>query len=493
MMSPVSETPVAGGRWPATLTVLMGTISVVLTTTIVNVAVPGIMADLDMSQLHAQWLSTGFLAAMTATMLASARVVERLGQKRTFRITLWLFVAASLLAAASWSTPVMIVARILQGAVAGIIQPLALVVIFQVFPDDERGRALGLYGMGVVLAPAVGPAVGGWLMDVFSWRAVYLAALPFCAVGLWGAGRTLGNQRAETVVPFDWWGITLLAAGLALLLCGLAELGLAQAWISPGWLIAGGLGLLAGFLALQRRRASPLVNLDVFRRPAFALAFVLALVYGAGLFGSTYLLPLLVQGVQGLSATMTGLVLMPAGLALAMVFPVSGRLSDHWPAHRLIIAGLVLVALAFFALATTGPATGFAVLAAFILLGRIGLGLILPALNLDALRGLPDGLMQQGSGVINFARQLGGAFGVNLFALLLDWRVRQHLHAQGESSLALHNLYQPGAADPAGLQALTRGFAETFMVLGSCFVLAVIPAVAMGVRHARVRANSSGL
>ncbi|MEQ8797817.1 MAG: DHA2 family efflux MFS transporter permease subunit [Salinisphaeraceae bacterium] len=493
MMSPVPDPSPVGGRWPATLTVLMGTISVVLTATIVNVAVPGIMADFDMDQLHAQWLSTGFLAAMTATMLASARAVERLGQQRTFRIALWLFVAASLLAAASWNTPVMIAARILQGAVAGIIQPLALVVIFQVFPDNERGRALGLYGMGVVLAPAVGPAVGGWLMDVFSWRAVYLAALPFCAVGLWGARRTLGHHRAETVLPFDWCGIGLLAAGLALLLGGLAELGLAQAWIPPGWLIAGGLVLLAGFLILQRRRVSPLVNLGVFRQPAFALAFVLALVYGAGLFGSTYLLPLLVQGVQGLSATMTGLVLMPAGLALAMVFPVSGRLSDHWPAHRLIIAGLVLVALAFFALATTGPATGFVVLAAFILLGRIGLGLILPALNLDALRGLPDGLMHQGSGVINFARQLGGAFGVNLFALLLDWRVRQHLHAGGESSLALHNLYQPGAADPAGLQALTRGFAETFMVLGSCFVLAVIPAVAMGVRHARVRANSSGL
>lgn len=487
-------TDVAPRRWPIVFTVLMGTVSVVLTTNIVNVAIPSIMADFGMSQIQAQWLSTGFLASVTATMLASARLVERLGQRRTFVLALLVFAAASLLAAASWNGPVMILARVLQGAVAGVMQPLALVVIFQVFPDDQRGKAIGLYGMGVVMAPAIGPALGGFLIDLFGWRSVYLAALPFCLIGLLGARRHMPDQRADQPARFDWPGLVLLSAGLAALLSGISavaseDLALPQA--------GAGAVLLVLFLLRQWRARHPLVALTVFRHPTFVLASLLGLVYGMGLFATSYLLPLLVQGVQGLSPTATGLVLMPAGLVLALIFPVSGRLSDIWPAHRLIPAGLAIFAAALFGLSATGPGTGFWALAAWILVGRVGLGLILPALNLDALRGLPDSLMQQGSGVINFARQLGGALGVNLFALLLEVRVAGYLAAGGEAPFELHRFYETGAEavriSGAAVQALTRGFSDTFMLLGLLFVAALIPAVAMGVCRGKIRKDPAGV
>lgn len=484
-------------RWPVVLTLLTGTVSVVLTTNVVNVAIPAIMADFGMSQIQAQWLSTGFLAAVTATMLSSARLVERLGQRRTFAAAMLVFVAASLLAAASWNAPVMILARVLQGAVAGVIQPLALVVIFQVFPDNERGKALGLYGMGVVLAPAVGPVVGGLLVDLFGWRSIYLAPLPFCLAGLIGAARHLSPQRAKRPSRFDWWGQAWLAIGLAALLMGVAEVASARDNTRAPLLIGLGAGLLLLFVLRQWRVRDPLVSPAVFRYPAFVLASLLALIYGVGLFASTYLLPLLVQGVQGLSATAAGLVLMPAGLALALVFPVAGRLSDRWPAHRLIPTGLAVFAVALFGLASTGTATGFWILAAWIVLGRIGLGLTLPALNLDALRGLPEDLMQQGSGVINFARQLGGALGVNLFALLLETRVAARLPDDFAAGFDLHRFYEASGgaarAPATALQALTRGFSDTFIVLGLLFAAALIPAVAMGVRRGRIREDSARL
>lgn len=483
-----------GSRWPATLTVLMGTVSVVLATTIVNVAIPDIMADFGLDQVQAQWLATGFLAAMTATMLASAPLMQRLGQQRTFIGALFLFVAASLLAAASWNATVMIAARILQGAVAGIIQPLAMVVIFQAFPDRERGRALGLYGMGVVLAPALGPALGGVLVDVISWRAVYLAPLPFCVIGLLGARTTLGNSGAGPRGPFDWLGLLLLAIALGALLTGLVGLSAAKPGPTWGLLTAVGAAVAALFLLREWRARIPLVELGVFRHPSFALAVVLALIYGAGLYASTYLLPLLVQGVQGMSATKAGLVMMPAGLALALVFPISGRLSDLWPAHWLIITGLLIFAAALAAVATTGPATGFWVLAVYILIGRVGLGVMMPPVNLDALRGLPELLLHQGSGVINFARQLGGAFGVILFSLLLQHRVAAHLGGAGQTGFDLHQVYAAGRQiEPTVLLALTRGFGETFIALGLLFLVAVIPATAMGVYRARVRKYSAGL
>lgn len=469
----------------------MGTVAVVLSTTIVNVAIPAIMADFGMDQVRAQWLATGMLAAMTTTILASARVVERLGQRRTFAGAMLAFVAVSLLAAASWNGTVMIVARVLQGAVAGVIQPLALVVIFQVFPDRERGRALGYYGMGVVLAPALGPTLGGVLVDAFSWRAVYLAPVPICLLGFLGALRYLDNRRAAQIQRFDWWGLASLAAGLLLLLAGLAAL-VAQVagWRAPV-LLAGGAVALVAFVLRQRHARAPLVHLQVLRRPEFALAALLAAVYGAGLYATTYLLPLLVQGVQGFSATLTGLVMMPAGLVLAAIFPLSGRAADRYPAHRQILAGLLLFALALFALAATGPATGFLALALIILVGRVGLGFALPAVSVNALRALPETLVQQGSGVINFGRLLGGAFGVNLFALLLEWRVAAHVPPGLDFDL--HRFYAEAeaaaAVAPGALAALTRAFGETFIALGVLFLVALLPAAAMGVYGGRRRAG----
>ncbi len=483
--APAPDRPPA--RWPLTLTVLMGTIAVVLNATVVNVAIPPIMVDLGMGQIAAQWLSTGFLAAMTATMLASARVMARIGQRRTFEYSLWAFLGACVLAAASPNTSVMIGARILQGATAGMIQPLALVLIFQVFDDSERGKALGLYGMGVVLAPALGPAVGGVLIDWFSWRAVYLPGIPFGLLALVGARRYLHNDRRASRIAFDWIGFALLSAGLATLLAGLAELAETRTWALAG-IFSGGL-LLALFIRRCARIATPLIELSVLAHPRFALASALSMVYGAGLYGSTYLVPLLAQGVPQFSATATGLVMMPAGLALVVVFPVAGRLADRMPAHRLLLVGCTGFALGMIGLAASDPTTAFATLALWIAFGRIMLGVMMPALNIGGLRALPEALTPQGSGVINFARQLGGAFGVNLFALLLEWRVGMRVGTEVD----LQRLYNGSAVDATALSALTSGFRETFIVLGALFAVSIVFAAWMGILHGKLRESSAGL
>ena len=469
-------------RWPVTLTVLMGTIAVVLNATVVNVAIPPIMADFGMSQNLAQWLSTGFLAAMTATMLASARVMERLGQRRTFELCLWVFLAACVLAALSPNAWVMIGARILQGATAGIIQPLALVMIFQVFEDHERGKALGLYGMGVVLAPAVGPVVGGVLIDWLSWRAVYLPAIPFCLLGLWGARRYLPNPQTMSRVAFDWLGLGLLVASLTLVLTGLTALSSdaprGDALLGVGLLVA------AAFVVRLLRTRKPLIDLAVFAYPRFVLAGAISMIYGAGLYGSTYLIPLLAQSVQQLSPSATGLVMMPAGLTLLVIFPLAGRLADRFPAHWLNIVGCSGCAVGLFALAATGPATAFWLLAAIIAFGRMALGLMMPALNIGGLRGLPNTLTHQGSSVISFARQLGGTLGVNLFALLLEIRAATHL---GGGQVDFHSLYSNAVPDARVMAGMTAAFRDTFNVFGGLFLVGLALSVAMAVLYYRER------
>lgn len=467
-------------RWPVALTVLMGTIAVVLNATVINVAIPPIMAHFGMSQAGAQWISTGFLAAMTAAMLASARVIERLGQRRTFEVALCIFLVACVLAAASPNAWVLIAARVIQGATAGIIQPLALLMIFQSFDDAERGRALGLYGMGVVLAPALGPTVGGFLIDWLSWRAVFLPSIPFCLLGLAGGWRVLPHRSSSDREPFDWLGFGLLCAALVLLLAGLTELS-GHATLRGILATAGGVGLAIGFVIRLVTAPHPLIQLAVFAYPRFVLASGIAALYGVGLYASTYLVPLLAQSVQRMSPSATGLVMMPAGLTLLLIFPIGGRLADRFAAHWLNIIGCSGFAIGTLGLALTGPSTPFWLLAALVAVGRMALGVMMPALNIGGLRGLPGALTHQGSSVISFARQLGGTLGVNLLALWLEIRAAHHLGG----SVDLHQLYQGTAPSAAVLTRITAAFRETFLVFAALFVVGIGLAIAMAILHRR--------
>ena len=164
-------------------TMMLGTISTILAATIVNVAFPALIAEFGVGHDTLQWVAAGFLAATTATMLTTAWLIETFGERATFVGTMSVFLAASLLAATSWSPAALIVARVLQGGAAGILQPLAMVVLFRVFPVEERGRAMALYGFGIVLAPAIGPAIGGALLEAFGWRSIFLLSVPFCIAG----------------------------------------------------------------------------------------------------------------------------------------------------------------------------------------------------------------------------------------------------------------------------------------------------------------------
>ena len=494
-------------RWYAVITVMMGTISMVLTTTIINVAMPDIQGAFGMSQDQVQWLSTGFLAAMTATMLANAWAMGAFGQRGTYMGALVIFILASLLGGMSTHSVLLIIARVLQGAMAGIIQPLAMVTIFQVFPPEQRGRGMGVYGIGVVLAPALGPALGGILMEHFDWRMVFYLALPFCVIGLFlGPIFMVGKEREVTNPSFDWLGFGLLLIFLGSTLGGLSN-GQRWGWDDPGvvLMLMLGVGALIGFIVWELHHDAPLQDLRIFANPGFGSASLVAFVLGAGIYGSTFLVPLLVQNINGYSPADAGLVLMPSGLILGIVFPLAGLVTDkvrpHWP----IITGLLFFALSSWLLAGATVHTTFVLLAWWIMLGRVGLGLIMPALNAGGVRCLPVQLMAQGSGGVNFARQLGGAFGVNLLSIVLDRRTVYHSHELAltqtpDNHLTLDLLEQiSGLMAKAGVsdgermlgsmnylgrvvfqQAKTLGFQDGFMVSAAVFLVALVPAWILG-------------
>ena len=163
---------------------MVGSVSTILAATIVNVAFPAMMREFNVGHDSVQWVATGFLAATATTMLATSWLVESFGQRNTFVTTMAVFLAASLLGATSWNTESLIAARVLQGAAAGVMQPLSMIAVFEVFPPEQRGRAMGVFGFGIVLAPAVGPTIVGLLTQAFGWRAIFLLSVPFCIAAL---------------------------------------------------------------------------------------------------------------------------------------------------------------------------------------------------------------------------------------------------------------------------------------------------------------------
>ncbi len=494
-------------RWFATFTVMLGTISAMLTTTTVNVAIPDIMGAFGIGQDRAQWLSTGALAAMTVGMLLNAWMMRNFGQRKTFVGALCVFVAALVLAGLSPNETMLIFSRVVQGAVAGLLQPLSMYTLFQVFPPAQRGSAMGFFGMSVILGPALGPTLGGVLIDHFNWRYIFFIAVPVCAAAmLLGSLFMPEREEAGARVRFDWPGFLLLAMSLACLLIGLSN-GQREGWHSDYILTLFALAIVGtiAFVIWELQASQPLVNLRVLANAQFTAAASVACIFGAGLFGSTYLVPLFVQTVQHLTPLAAGLLLMPAGLLLGVFMPVAGYLSDRLSARVLIIAGLLCFAVSSYWLGSVDANTPFWTVAWCVIVSRLGLALIKPALNVTALRSLRPELLGQGAGMINFSRQLGGAFGVNLLSVALDRRTFFYSDALTSTQTAANSatvellravqgmLAQAGVSEDLQMsgalhylgrviyaQAYTMGFRDSFLIVAAVFTLALIPAWIMG-------------
>ncbi|MCL1860623.1 MAG: DHA2 family efflux MFS transporter permease subunit [Proteobacteria bacterium] len=484
-------------KWLVSLTVLIGVVAMIVSSTIINVAMPDIMGEFGMGLDQAQWLSTGFTAAMTVSMLASTWAVKSFGYRKTYNIAIIVFVFASIMAAFSTDGTTLILARVIQGIASGVTQPMGMVIMFQVFPPEKRGSAMGLYSMGVVMAPALGPTVGGMLIDSYSWHYVFFLSLPFCGIAFLMAAIFLSTAKDDKRPPFDWLGFILLSVSIAAFLAGLSN-GQRMGWDSN--FVRGALCLAAitigAFIVQGRRSATPLLTFDVYRNPRFVAASAVAFILGMGIFGSTYMVPLFVQTVQGYTPTDSGLLLMPAGIVLGIIFPLTGALSDRFPPYILIFIGMFLFAASNYLMSFVDTNIAFWTLAGYVVLGRIGLGFIMPSLNSGALKVLDPRLIGYGAGAINFIRQLGGAIGVNILSVYMERQTTLYAHAintmRHTDAATLHlitgALKRAGITGPAATgeasrflssmvsaQANVMGFRESFLFVALIFFFALLP------------------
>ncbi|HZT54676.1 MAG TPA: DHA2 family efflux MFS transporter permease subunit [Burkholderiaceae bacterium] len=448
-------------RWRVLLTVMIGTMASIMASTIVNVAVPDISRVFGLGQERVQWLSAGFMAAMTLSMLTTPWLLQRFGYRHTYIAVVALLLAGGVIGGSSRWFELVLAMRVAEGLAAGVLQPIPAIIVMRAFERSEQGKAMGIFGFGVVLAPAIGPSVGGVLVEWFGWRGVFFVVVPFCLAALVLARRYLPVSAPGGAPPerdgarLDVVGLGLIAVAVLSLLNGMVQLH--GAGTATGWaLLACSATALVGFVFHQKRGAQPLMELRLFGHRNFAFGGVVAFIYGMALFGSTYLVPVFMQIALHMPPSQAGAALLPAGFVLALTIPVAGRLTDKLPFGRIVAFGLALLAASFLLMVTVGPASSLWWIVAWAVVGRIGLGFVLPSLNVGAMRGLPDAFISQGASTINFMRQLGGAVGVSLVGIVLEWRLQVH------------------TGDPV------RAFHETFVLVGLITACAMVAALQMG-------------
>lgn len=458
-------------KWLVLLTVMIGTVASILSSTIVNVAVPDLSRHFTLGQERAQWVSSAFMLAMTLSMLTTPWLLLRYGLRRTYTGAILVLLAGGVIGGFSVNYPMLLSMRIVEGLAAGILQPIPAIVILRSFASIEQGKAMGIFGFGVVLAPALGPSVGGILVEHFGWRSIFFVVVPFCLLVLLLIRRFLAvnSPMMGDAKALDWKGLLLAGAGTTSLLNGLVHLH-DDAMQAIGLLVLG-LSCLGGFVVYQLRTEAPLMNMKLFGYRQFAMGALVAFIYGVGLFGSTYLFPVYMQMALHYAPSEAGLVLLPAGIVLAFTIPIAGKLADRYPHYVLVSFGLGLLALSFALMAIGAPGISYFILITWAIVGRIGLGFVLPSLSLGAMRGVDAGLIPQGASAINFLRQLGGAIGVSLVGILLEWRL---------------TVYHSGL-DPSGgenMAGTLRAFNETFLFVSVVCASAILASW-------RMRANAS--
>lgn len=498
--------------WAAMATITLANVATLMASTIINVAIPDIMGTFGIGQDKAQWLATAFLASSTVTMLMNSWLIQSFGPRYTVIMAMFLFMGGSVLGGIAPNTDLLTLARVFQGAATGVITPMGMSLVFMLFPPGRQGMVLGVTSIGVVLAPAIGPAFGGYLIDVLNWRYTYLLGVPFSIIvvplaAMFMPGRDPNLPRQK----LDWIGLLLVTLAISSLLITLSN-GQREGWNSNFVLSWAATALVStgGFIYWETHTNQPLLDLRVFGFYKFAIIAVLAFIFGAGLYGSTYLVPLFLQIGQNLTATDSGLMMLPAALVMGCLFPLSGRLADRIDQRLLLGTGFVIVAYSAFLMARADTNTGWWTFAWWVIISRMGIGIMAPTLNLSAIQGLPLQYLQQGAGAMNFVRQLGGAFGVNLLSVALDYRVSFHRDAllatqtwnHSDTFALVTDLHRELAV--AGLtfweqqyvaygtinrivvhQAYIYGFQDCFLLLCAVFLGTMIPLAMLRRRHMR--------
>ncbi len=465
----------------ASIVVVLGTFMTILDTTIVNVAIDSLSRQFHSPLTEIQWVATGYMLALATVIPLSGWVADRFGTKRLYMISIALFVAGSALAGAASSAGELIAFRILQGLGGGMIMPAGMTILSQAAGPQRVGRVMSVVGVPMLMAPIVGPILGGWLVDSVSWRWIFYVNVPIGAIALVAAARLLPRDVTAPHERLDWRGMLLLSPGLALFVYGLAEtassggVGSAKALVP----MIVGLVLVGGFVLNALRTPHALIDMKLFRMSTMRASSLTTFLLAVAFFGAMLMIPLYYQVVRGQSALDAGLLLAPQGFGAALMMPLSGKLTDKTGAGRVVLAGLPLILVGMFGFTQVGTDTPLWHLAGFQFLMGLGMGAAMMPAMAAAYQTMQRQQVARATTAINIIQRVGGSIGAALLSVVLTHQLADRLpHATGaESGLAAAQSLPPGAHErlaPAVAESFGHTFWWALALIGLTFVGALM-------------------
>lgn len=425
----------AQARWVLAATILASSM-VFIDGTLVNVALPALQRELDASLADVQWVVESYALFLASLLLVGGAAGDRFGRRRVFALGVALFAVASIWCGVAGSIGELIVARASQGVGGALLVPGSLAIVSASFEERARGNAIGTWSAATALTTALGPVVGGWLIDHVSWRAAFFINVPLAAIVLVLTLRHVPESRiAKAQGRLDWPGALLVTLGLGAVVYGFIE-STAAGWAAPRVVMPLGLGALAlaGFVLVELRHSSPMIPLRLFRSRAFTGANVLTLLLYAGLGGSLFFVPLNLVQVQHYSATAAGAALLPLVALLALLSRWAGDFVGRHGARVPLVVGPIVAACGFalFAVPGVGGSYWLTFFPPIVVLG-LGLGITVAPLTTTVMRSVPDTYAGAASGINNAASRIAGLLAVALFGILIVPIFERHLHDELES------------------------------------------------------------
>jgi DHA2 family multidrug resistance protein len=476
--------------WIIAFTVMLAIFMEVLDTSVANVALPHIAGNLSAGVDESTWVLTSYLVSNAIVLPLTGWFSSLFGRKRFYMTCVAIFTLGSLLCGLAPSLSLLVFFRVLQGAGGGALQPISQAILLESFPKEKRGMAMAIFGMGVVLAPIIGPTLGGWITDSYSWRWIFLINIP---VGVISLVLTLFlifdppylvRKSLREGAKIDYIGIGLLSVGLGFLQVVLDK-GEREDWFGSSFIVwcsvVAAVGLLGAFL-WELSREDPAVDFHLLKERNFLIATMTMFMLGVVLYGSTALLPIFLQTLLGYTALLSGLVLSPGGFLVIILLPVVGKLLTRFESRWLVVCGLAMLALSLFHMATFNLDVDFRTAVVARVYQSAGMAFLFVPINVMAFYFVPKEKINNATGIINLARNIGGSVGIAGVVTMLARRAQFHQAVLVSHMTPLDSAYQ----------AMLSGAKQMLLAQGSDAVLAAHQAQGLAygllVRHAAMLA-----
>jgi EmrB/QacA subfamily drug resistance transporter len=459
----VTPTPeVAGDRidrrtWIVSAVVMLGAVMTILDTTIVNVALATLSHELHSTVSQVQWVVTGYLLALAAVIPVTGWAGKRFGAKQVYLVSVVLFTVGSALCGLATSLPELILFRVLQGFGGGMVMPIGMQMMAEAAGPKRIGRVMSLIAVPMMLAPILGPTIGGVIIQNISWRWIFYVNVPIGVIAVISALRTLPWVKPGDAGPLDFRGLVLMSGGAALLTYGLAEIGSTGSFSSAKVIVPifTGLLLVALFAVFALRIPRPLLDVRLYRRPTFATASVAMFALSAALFGGMILLPLYWQELRHYDVIDAGLLMAPQGLGAAISMPLAGKLSDRYGGGPIALIGVVIVTVFTIPFGLIGAHTSIAYLSVAMLIRGTGIGFgMMPAMT-AAFASLHRSELPDATPQLNVLQRIGGSIGTAVLAVVL----------------------QRGLVDAHTLSQAANAYGTAFWASGILAAIAIVPSI----------------